>query len=77
MPRFGIKSLMYLTALVAAYVLMLREALQSHTWAALVGYVVFASLVTYKIIPDIAASEKAHHARPNQAREDDRENPTT
>jgi hypothetical protein len=53
MPSFSIKALMYLTALVAAYVLMASEERNAPSLPGFVGFGVFVGLILYKALYDV------------------------
>jgi hypothetical protein len=58
MFRFTIKSLMYVTALAAAWALLAREALHGPTLAALAGLSLYAGLVLWGLYNFIRAELK-------------------
>jgi hypothetical protein len=75
MPRFTIKSLMYLTMVVAAFALILAE--KGPTPVAFLGFVAFFSLIALVPIWEMLRPKKRHDERRKVAREVDVSNPTT
>jgi hypothetical protein len=71
MPSFGIKSLMYLTALVAAGALFILGAVGDNLWTMFLAQAMFASIVAYSVIRDLSARKKAMMAE----REDQEKRP--
>lgn len=67
MIRFTLKSLMYVTAVVATYGLLLRSAVGDSTWRYVTGMVVLAILVIGKIAYDernAMINERIESAKP-------------
>jgi 4-hydroxybenzoate polyprenyltransferase len=58
MFRFTIKSLIFITAVVAAYALIAISAVSSSTWRCMIGLAMALSLIASKLIYDIIKTEK-------------------
>jgi hypothetical protein len=74
MLRFSIKSLIVLTAMVAAYVLMVTRSAHGPTVAGFVGMALYFGLVAWAISRSV---NKPNNEPANATREGDGENPTT
>jgi hypothetical protein len=76
MLRFSVKSLLFITTLVAAYVTISAQSKYGLTPAGVVAIVLYFCLTLWAIFRP-GKDQKSHDELPNGAREGDEENPTT
>jgi len=75
MPRFSIKWLLYLTAVVATFTVVMGEAAHGPSFAGLVAYFLFVSLLAGEVAYDLM-QEKRERMRSMRGRKAVRVNPT-
>ena len=75
MFRFTIKSLIFITAVAAAWALMAREAKNGPTLAGFAGYMMYIGLILWGAC-GTSYNRKGQDERQNRAREADESNPT-
>ena len=76
MIRFSVKSLLFITTLVAAYITISAQSRYGLTPAGAVALVLYFGLTLWAIFRP-GKDQKIHDELPNGAREGDENNPTT
>ena len=76
MPKFSIRAIVVFTAIIAAYLGMMRSVVQGPTWAGLIGFAMYAGLLAFWIIYHVGKTERAHDEPPKRGPDADKLNPT-
>jgi hypothetical protein len=75
MPKFSLRAIVVCTAIIAAYLGMMRGVVQGPTWAGFVGFAMYAGLLAFWIIYHVGKTERADDERLKRAPDADKVTP--